>query len=111
MKKNKNKQDGIVYSTSNTFSTKNKESEIERETLLPEKQNLRVFIEKNHRGSKTVTLVKGFMGKENDLELLGKELKVKCGTGGSVKNGEIIIQGDVRNKVLEYLIKKGYKAK
>ncbi|NUM50495.1 MAG: translation initiation factor [Flavobacteriales bacterium] len=111
MNKNKIKQDGIVYSTSSTFNPKNEEGEIERETLLPEKQNLRVFIEKNHRGGKIVTLVKGFIGKENDLELLGKELKVKCGTGGSVKNGEILIQGDVRNKTLEYLIKKGYKAK
>lgn len=111
MKKNKNQQNGIVYSTSKTFSYQNEESETEQETLLPEKQNLRVFIEKNHRGGKTVTLVKGFIGKVKDLELLGKELKVKCGTGGSVKDGEILIQGDVRNKVLEYLTQKGYKAK
>lgn len=113
MKKNKKEKNegGIVYSTSNSFAFDKEEEFSNQETLPPAKQNLRVFIEKNHRGGKTVTIIKGFIGNNTNLEKLGKELKVKCGIGGSVKNGEIILQGEVKNKVLEYLLKKEYKVK
>jgi translation initiation factor 1 len=72
-------------------------------------QDLRVWLEKNHRGGKTATVIKGFVGSDADLESLGKTLKTKCGTGGSAKEGEIIIQGDHRDKVLVLLLDQGYK--
>lgn len=77
-------------------------------TLLPEQQLLRVILETKHRAGKTVTIIYGFEGAESDLEALGKALKNFCGTGGSVKDGEIIIQGDHRQKVFQYLKQKGY---
>ena len=80
------------------------------ETLPPAQQKLRVRLETKHRGGKAVTLVTGFVGKEEDLETLGKALKNFCGTGGSVKDSEAIIQGDQRDKVLQWLLKNGYKA-
>lgn len=78
------------------------------DTLQKEKQPLRVSLDKRNRGGKAVTLITGFRGKAADLEALGKWLKVKCGVGGSVKDGEIIVQGDLRNKVLDILQKEGY---
>lgn len=109
MQKKKNVT-GIVYSTNPdyNYSYKNKS---ETNTLAPKQQELRIFIEKNHRGGKTATVIKGFVGNKRDLEDLGKLLKIKCGTGGSSKDGEIIIQGDLREKVLEILLSIGYKAK
>ena len=83
----------------------------EPETLEPSKQNLRVWIEKNHRGGKIVTIIKGFEGDEQALKDLGKKLKTYCGTGNSEKNGEIIIQGHHADKVLKFLLDNGYKAK
>ncbi len=77
-------------------------------TLLPEQQLLRVILETKHRAGKTVTIIYGFEGAESNLEALGKALKNFCGTGGSVKDGEIIIQGDHRQKVFQYLKQKGY---
>ena len=71
-------------------------------------QKLRVRIEKNHRGGKTVTIVSGFVGNETDIKELGKLLKTKCGVGGSVKDGELIIQGEFKEKVVELLKKEGY---
>ena len=110
----KNKRDkgrkGVVYSTNDDFQYQY-EGELEEETLIPSEQDLKVMLDKKSRGGKQVTLVEGFVGTEDDLKDLGKLLKSKCGVGGSAKNGEILIQGDFRVKVLEILQKEGYKAK
>ncbi len=106
-KKNKNKVN-VVYSTNPNFNYQYEETE-ETETLAPEKQKLRVLLDKKNRAGKSVTLVTGFIGKKADLDTLGKMLKNKCGAGGSVKEGEIIIQGDFRNIISETLQKAGYK--
>lgn len=106
--KNKNR-DGLVYSTNPNLNLEQQsESSV---TLPPSQQQLRVMLDKKQRAGKKVTLVTGFSGKVEDLESLGKMLKSKCGTGGSVKDGEIIIQGDFRERVLKELIALGYKAK
>lgn len=100
----------MVYSTNPDFSWDNDNAE-SGETLPANQQKLTVGRSSKGRGGKTVTLITGFVGTEADLETLGKMLKNKCGTGGSVKDGEILIQGDVRQKVAEILTKEGYKAK
>jgi len=106
----KKKPNGIVYSTNPDFQYQfNQEDELE--TLPENQQDLRVWIDRKHRAGKQVTLITGFIGSSDDLETLGKLLKTKCGTGGSAKDGEIIIQGDVRDKVMDILTKAGYKAK
>ena len=107
--KNKNKID-VVYSTNPNFQFQSDE-EVEQTTLPANHQNLRVSIDRKQRKGKEVTLITGFIGSEDDLNLLGKELKQKCGVGGSVKDGEIIIQGNHAKKILELLLKQGYKAK
>lgn len=104
------KRDGIVYSTDSSFEFSYEQKE-ENSTLPPARQNLKVTLDKSMRAGKQVTLVKGFTGSEDDLNALGKVLKSKCGVGGSVKDGEIIIQGDHRDKVVQILTKEGYKAK
>lgn len=98
---------GVMYSTNPDFSY-NVGDESEEDTLLKAKQLLRISLDKRNRGGKAVTLVTGFRGTTADLEALGKMLKVKCGVGGSAKDGEIIVQGDLRPKVLEILQKEGY---
>lgn len=108
-KKNKGKQGGIVYSTNSDFSYSSEEDTPE-ETLPASEQDLRIWRDRKG-GGKQVTVVKGFVGSEEDLKALGKELKTRCGVGGSTKNGEILIQGDVRDKVVEYLRDQGYSAK
>lgn len=110
MKKNKNTSGGLIYSTNANFRPDEDESE-DMQTLPAEKQNLRVGLDKKNRGGKEVTLITGFIGTTDDLETLGKTLKNKCGSGGSVKDGEIIIQGDKRKVVSEYLLKEKYKVK
>jgi translation initiation factor 1 len=106
--KNKNRS-GIVYSTNPDFQN---ESEANEDvTLPPNQQDLRVMIDRKQRGGKQVTLVTGFTGTASDLEQLAKMLKTKCGVGGGAKDGEIVIQGDVRQKVLKLLLDAGYKAK
>ena len=97
----------IVFSTNPDFHYNDEEPEVE--TLAPDKQKLRVSIERHHRGGKTVTLVRGFVGADDDLQALAKQLKTKCGTGGSAKDGEIIIQGEVKDKVVSLLLTLGYK--
>lgn len=103
----KNDRRGFVYSTDPNFKFEEEKQEA-RETLTPKEQKLRIRLETKHRGGKTVTLIQDFIGKEEDLEELGKKIKNYCGTGGSVKEGEIIIQGDQRDKVLQWLLKNGY---
>ena len=102
---------GIVYSTNKEFDYKNDSDISDIETVIPEKQHLVVSIDRNHRAGKQVTIVKGFVGNDNDLETLGKQLKIKCGVGGSVKDGEIILQGDFRERAVALLSAMGYKAK
>ncbi len=97
----------IVYSTNPDFAYSFDENE-EIETLPKQQQKLRVSIEKNHRGGKTVTIVKNFTGTKPDMKELGKLLKTKCGVGGSVKDGEILIQGEFKEKVIDILKKEGY---
>ena len=101
---------GVVYSTSSDFEYE-KEEHIEVETLPPQQQKLIVSLDKRNRKGKAVTLVAGFIGTGDDLKDLGKQLKTKCGVGGSVKEGEILIQGDHREKVVDLLLKEGYKVK
>ena len=106
-KKNKKDNKGFVYSTDPDFSFDY--SEEETATLLPEEQSLKIRLETKHRSGKTVTVILGFTGSETDLQALGKKLKSFCGTGGSAKDGEIIVQGDQRKKVLQYLSAHGYR--
>jgi len=104
------KRDGVVFSTADSFDYSNNEAE-EQETLPPAQQKLRVLLDKKSRAGKQVTLIEGFIGTEGDLEELGKLLKNKCGVGGSAKDGEILIQGDHRDKVVQLLAQSGYAAK
>lgn len=102
----------MVYSTNSDLNAKLRETQLEEETTLPpQQQNLRVMLDKKQRGGKKVTLITGFVGRQSDFEALGKKLKTKCGVGGTVKDGEILIQGDFREKIMELLLKDGYKAK
>jgi len=102
---------GVVYSTNPDFSYEHESNKEEQETLPPEKQRLIVSIDRRQRAGKQVTLVSGFIGATTDLEAVGKMLKSKCGVGGSVKNKEILIQGDFRDRIVELLVAAGYKAK
>ncbi len=105
----KNRQ-GVVYSTDQQFEY-NTSQQDEQPTLPPSQQHLRVKLDRSGRAGKQVTLVTGFVGTSQDLEVLTKLLKTKCGVGGSCKNGEVLIQGDVREKLVGILLKEGYQAK
>lgn len=101
---------GVVYSTNPDYEYLY-DDQPEAETLEPGKQRLRVSIERNHRGGKTATLVRGFVGTDDDLQALAKMLKTRCGVGGSAKDGEIIIQGELADKVRQLLASAGYNVK
>lgn len=105
-KKNRDRY-GVVFSTDPNYRFEQKPPE-EAATLPPAKQKLRVWLDRKQRGGKEVTLVTGFIGTQEDLDTLGKSLKTKCGTGGNVKDGEIIIQGNHREKVVALLVGLGY---
>lgn len=105
-KKNKPNSNGFVFSTNPNFKF---EEEVQNlETIAPNQQKLRIWLDTKKRAGKAVTLITGFIGTEDDLEELGKKLKNFCGTGGSAKDHEIIIQGDQREKILQWLLKNGY---
>jgi translation initiation factor 1 len=98
---------GLVYSTNPDFKLEETNDEVTA-TLPPSQQKLKILLDKKQRAGKKVTLIEGFIGSQSDLEELGKKLKSFCGTGGTVKDGEIIIQGDNKDKVLQWLQKNGY---
>lgn len=101
---------GVVYSTASNYEYEH-EGEDEEQTLAPSQQNLRVWLDTKQRAGKTATIVRGFVGSESDLKELAKLLKSRCGVGGSAKDGEVIIQGNHRDKVVDILIKSGYRCK
>jgi translation initiation factor 1 len=101
---------GMVYSTNSDFQYENNGEE-EKDTLPPKQQNLKVCLDRKKRKGKSVTLVIGFVGAVDDLKALGKLLKSKCGVGGTVKDGEVLIQGDFCDKIIEILKKENYKVK
>ncbi len=109
-KENWKTREGVVYSTANDFSYEHGDEE-EPMTLAPQEQNLKVMLDKKQRAGKQVTLVDGFVGSDDDLKALGKRLKSACGVGGSAKDGQILIQGDFRDKVIGLLQNEGYRVK
>ena len=100
---------GLVYSTDPNFKLPEDDG-VEQETIEPSQQKLKIRLDTKHRAGKAVTLIEGFIGTTADMEALEKKLKSFCGTGGSVKDGEIIVQGDNREKILQWLQKNGYKS-
>ena len=103
-----NSLSGLVYSTDPNFKIE-EESNEEEQTLPAAQQKIKVRLETKHRAGKAVTLIENFIGSTADKEDLGKKLKTACGTGGSVKDGEILVQGDNRDKILQWFLKNGYK--
>ncbi len=101
---------GVVYSTNPEFQF-NSEQEADSETLSPDQQNLYISLDRKNRKGKNITLIEGYVGKEDDLKALAKELKSKCGVGGSSKDGNILVQGDFRGRVIKLLKEKGFNVK
>lgn len=110
-KKKKQAYEGVVYSTDPSYIYQDTDVEVSMETLPPEKQKLRVELDKKARKGKKVSIVWGFVGKDDDLQQLARKIKQKCAVGGSVKDGEIIIQGDFRQRIQEVLAAEGYNVK
>ena len=108
-KKHQARPDGLLYSTNKDFFNEFEAEDNTQATLAKDKQKLRVALDSKQRAGKIVTVVSGFVGTMDDLEALGKLLKTKCGTGGSVKEGLMIIQGDYKTKIISWLIEWGYK--
>jgi len=108
MSKHKPRPDGLAYSTNRDYFNDYEPENNNAETLPKDKQKLRVKLDSKQRAGKIVTLVEGFTGTADDLEALGKQLKTKCGTGGSVKDGLVIIQGDYKEKIIAWLKDWGY---
>ena len=108
MSKKINSLSGLVYSTDPNFKIE-EDREEEQPTLPPAEQKIKIRLDKKHRGGKMVTLIENFIGTNADKEDIGRKLKTACGTGGSVKDGEILLQGDNRDKVLQWLLKNGFK--
>jgi len=108
---NRKSREGVVYSTADSFEYSYNSENQNHQTLKPAQQNLKVLLDKKQRAGKKVTLISGFIGSEDDLKELGKKLKSKCGVGGTVKEGDIMIQGDFCDRVLEILLAEGFKAK
>lgn len=107
-KKNKGRSDGLVYSTNQDYFDDFEEQQDNEDTLPADQQKLKVKLDTKQRAGKVVTLVEGFVGTDDDLKDLGKQIKTKCGTGGSVKDGLIIIQGDYKEKITGWLKDWGY---
>ncbi len=109
-KQKKDTENGLVFSTDPnfTFNIFGEESEQETTEIPPDKQQIRVWIDRKQRGGKEVTLIQGFSGSEENLKELAKTLKTKLGVGGAAKDGEIIVQGDHREKVVQMLLQAGY---
>lgn len=101
---------GVVFSTNRDFNYES-EGKTDQQTLPPQQQNLKVQLDRKKRAGKTATLVTGFIGTDEDLKSLGKMLKTKCGVGGTAKDGEILIQGDFCNKIIDILKTEGFKVK
>jgi translation initiation factor 1 len=108
-KKFQSRPDGLMYSTNKDFFENYEAENIEQETLVKDKQKLRVQLDTKQRAGKVVTAISGFVGTDEDREALGKMLKTKCGAGGSVKDGLIMVQGDYKNKIITWLVEWGYK--
>lgn len=106
----KKNREGIVYSTDPNFQYVDNNQDTGKVALTPTQQELKIWLDRKG-GNKVVTAIRGWQGKTSDMEALAKQLKTLCGTGGTAKDGEILIQGDFREKILTWLLSKGYKAK